>query len=165
MKPYHRNRRQFLGQLARSSLLLTPLAAALSACADSKWPAGMKSIIWDRDTCVRCNMAISDRRFAAQLRGGPKDTVFKFDDPGCLVFWLREQSQRFPWMSAADTRMWVADFNSKSRDEMIWHDPRTVRYITRSSPMGYNHAAVADPGSSDSLSFAEMEQRTLAKGK
>ena len=78
------HRRQFIGRLAKGGLLLTPLAAALSGCTDDKWPEGMKSIIWDRDTCVRCNMAISDRRFAAELRGGPKDTVFKFDDPGCL---------------------------------------------------------------------------------
>jgi hypothetical protein len=82
------HRRQFIGSLAKGGLLLTPLAAALSGCTDDKWPEGMKSIIWDRDTCVRCNMAISDRRFAAEMRGGPKDTVFKFDDGGCVVCWL-----------------------------------------------------------------------------
>ena len=31
-------------------------------------------------------------RFAGQIRGGPKDTVFKFDDVGCLVFWLRDKA-------------------------------------------------------------------------
>ncbi len=165
MTACNHHRRHFVGQLAGSALLLTPLAAALSACSDSKWPEGMKSIIWDRDTCVRCSMAISDRRFAGQIRGGPKDTVFKFDDPGCMVFWLRDQLERFPWLSAADTRMWVADFHSKSRDEMIWHDPRTVRYITRTSPMGYNLAAVADTGTDSSFSFEEMQQQTLAKGR
>ena len=158
------DRRQFIGRLATGGLLLTPLATALSGCTDDKWPEGMKSIIWDRDTCVRCNMAISDRRFAAEMRGGPKDTVFKFDDPGCLVFCLEEKRERFPWMAEAATRMWVADYNSKSRDEMIWHDPRKVRYITRTSPMGYNYAAAAD-SATDSVSFEEMRQQTLAKGK
>ena len=80
------------------------------------------------------------------------------------MFWLEEKRERFPWMAEAATRMWVADFNSKSRDEMVWHDPRKVRYITRTSPMGYNYAAAADAGA-DSVSFEEMRQQTLAKGK
>jgi copper chaperone NosL len=29
------------------------------------WPDGMVEIKWDRDTCPRCSMVISDRRFAA----------------------------------------------------------------------------------------------------
>ena len=158
------DRRQFIGRLATGGLLLTPLATALSGCTDDKWPEGMKSIIWDRDTCVRCNMAISDRRFAAEMRGGPKDTVFKFDDVGCLVFWLEEKRDRFPWMAGASPRLWVAGYNSKSRDEMICHDPRQVRYITRTSPMGYNYAAAGEAGA-DSLSYEEMRQQTLAKGR
>ena len=75
-------RRHFLGHLAVGGLALTPLAAMLSACGKSGWPEGMAEIKWDRDTCTRCRMAISDRRFAAQVRGGPKDQVFKFDDIG-----------------------------------------------------------------------------------
>ena len=59
------------------------------------------------------------RRFAAQLRGGPKDTTFKFDDVGCLVFWLEEQRARFPWMDDATTRMWVAAWESPSAGEAI----------------------------------------------
>ena len=84
-----RHRRDFLGRLGAGGLLLTPLAAALTGCGNKgNWPDGMAEIKWDRDTCVRCSMVISDRRFAAELRGGPDNTVFKFDDPGCLAFWL-----------------------------------------------------------------------------
>jgi hypothetical protein len=161
----NQHRRRFIGRLATGGLLLSPLAAALSGCTDDRWPEGMKPIIWDRDTCVRCNMAISDRRFAAQMRGGPKDTVFKFDDVGCLVFWLEQQRGRFPWMADASTRMWVADFDSKSRDEMVWHDPRKVRYLARTSPMGYNHAAAGAAAEAESTSYEDMRQRTLARGK
>ena len=81
-----------------------------------------------------------------------------------MVFWLAEKLDRFPWMTEVSTRMWVADYDSKSRDEMIWHDPRQVRYITRTSPMGYNYAAAAQ-AAADSLSYEEMRQQTLAKGK
>jgi hypothetical protein len=84
---------------------LTPLAAALSACGKSgAWPEGMAEIKWDRDTCVRCSMVISDRRFAAEMRGGEKNTVFKFDDIGCAVFWMRDKAGDFPWMAEAATR-------------------------------------------------------------
>jgi len=81
------HRRQFIGRLGLGGLLLTPLAAALSGCGSKgKWPDGMAEIKWDRDTCVRCSMVISDRRFVGQIRGGPENTVFKFDDPNYLTF-------------------------------------------------------------------------------
>jgi copper chaperone NosL len=59
----------------------------------------MAEIKWDRETCVRCSMVISDRRFAAQLRGGPKNTVFKFDDIGCFAFWIRDHLKTYPWLA------------------------------------------------------------------
>ena len=156
-------RRQFLGRLAAGSFLLTPLAAALSGCQKDGWPEGMAEIKWDRDTCVRCSMVISDRRFAAQVRGGPKDTVYKFDDIGCLVFWLRDKVAEQSWLADAATKMWIAEMNSKGQD-VKWLDPRQAHYLGRHSPMGYNFAATAQPqaGSQD---FASMREHVLARGK
>jgi len=157
-------RRRFIGRLGLGGLLLTPLAAALSGCRKGNWPDGMVDIKWDRDTCARCSMVISDRRFAGEIRGGPEQAAFKFDDPGCLAFWLKEQADKYPWLAEPATRMWVADFNSKSRDEMNWLDPRQARYIGRTSPMGYNFAAIAEP-LAGAIDFTDMRQQTLAKGK
>ncbi len=157
-------RRRFLGQLASSGFLLTPLAAALSGCKKDSWPDGMAEIKWDRDTCTRCSMVISDRRFAAQLSGGPNKTVFKFDDIGCLVFWLRDNTEKYPWLTEAGSRFWVADFTSKSREDMRWLDPKRAQYMTKASPMGYNFAAVSTP-MPGSLDFTDMRQHILAKGK
>jgi copper chaperone NosL len=153
-------RRHFVNRLVAGGFALTPLAALLTACAKSGWPEGMAEIKWDRDTCVRCRMAISDRRFAAQVRGGPQSHVFKFDDIGCVVFWLKEQA----WGNDAGVRLWVADAASKP-DRLNWIDPRQARYVPgKSSPMGYNFAAYAEaPGAS--LSFAEMREQLLQKGK
>lgn len=123
----------------------------------------MAEIKWDRDTCVRCSMVISDRRFAAELRGGPKDQVFKFDDMGCLVFWMRDKAKDFPWMSDAATRLWVADLSSKS-EAMKWLEPGKAQYVSKTSPMGYNFAATAYPPAA-SLDFASMREHVLAKGK
>ena len=88
------DRRRFLAAATTRALALTPIAAALSACgSQGEWPEGMAEIKWDRDTCVRCSMAISDRRFAAEMRGGEKNIVFKFDDIGCVVFWMRDKAK------------------------------------------------------------------------
>jgi len=153
-------RRRFIA----AGFALSPIAAMLAACgAKGDWPEGMVEIKWDRDTCVRCNMVISDRRFAAEMRGGEKNTVFKFDDIGCLVFWLRDKAQQFPWIAAPATRMWVAD-SSDSKGER-WLDPRQAQFQGgRTSPMGYNYAAVPypQPGSVD---FAMLREHVLAKGK
>lgn len=158
-------RRSFILRSAAGGLLLSPLAALLAACGrKGGWPEGMAEIKWDRDTCVRCNMVISDRRFAAQTRGGPKDTVFKFDDVGCLIFWLREQADKYPWLADAATRHWVADYDSKSREEMRWLDPKRAYFVSRTSPMGYNFAAVTAP-LAGALDFTDTRQHVLAKGK
>lgn len=160
----HSGRREFLTRLGLGGLLLTPLAAALSGCKKGNWPEGMAEIKWDRNTCVRCNMVISDRRFAAEMRGGPTQTVFMFDDIGCLIFWLRDKIDKYPWMTDASTRLWVADSDSKNRDEMQWFDPRQASYVGKTSPMGYNFGAIGRP-QVGSVDFNEMRQRTLAKGK
>lgn len=157
-------RRAALTRLGVGSLLLTPLAALLAGCRQGEWPAGMVEIKWDRDTCVRCSMVISDHRFAAEIRGGPNNTVFKFDDLGCLAFWLRDKADKYPWLADAATRMWVADSDSRGRDEMRWLAPQHAYYVTRSSPMGYNFAAVAAP-LAGALDFTDMRQHALAKGK
>lgn len=151
-------RREFLRLAAGGAL------AALGAC-DRKgsWPEGMAEIKWDRDTCVRCNMVISDPRFAAELRGGEKNTVFKFDDIGCLVFWQRDKAAQHPWMAEPATRMWVAD--STDMSGATWLDPRQAHYLGgRLSPMGYNFAAVRD-AAAGSVTYGVMREQILAKGK
>ena len=152
-------RREFLGAAA-AGFVLTPLSALLSACGRASMPEGMVEIKWDRDTCVRCNMALSDRRFAAQARGGPKDANFKFDDIGCAMFWLKEQA----WGSDAATRLWVADVASRG-EAVQWLDAKKAWYVGgKTSPMGYNYGATAAP-QAGALEFADMRTHVLAKGR
>lgn len=151
------HRRSFL----TAGFLLTPLAAALSACGkDEGWPEGMQAIKWDRDTCVICNMVISDRRFAGEMRGGPKNTVFKFDDPGCIALCINDKADKFPWVRDPATKIWVADSNSRG-NEVRWLEARTAQYAAKFSPMGYNYGAVAypQPGSVD---FPTMSEHVVA---
>ena len=61
--------------LLAQGFALTPLATlVLSACGDDgDWAEGMLPIKWDRDTCLHCQMVISDKRFAVEIRGGPRN--------------------------------------------------------------------------------------------
>lgn len=149
-------RRRLLGQLA--GLALTPLAGALAACTGERWPAGMAAIAWGRDTCARCHMVIAERRFAAEVRGGPEDEVFKFDDIGCVVFWLKNQ----PWADTA--RIWVANGVNQAAPA-TWLDARQARYSGGyRSPMRYGYAA-HDSAPAAALDFATMREHILRKGR
>lgn len=154
------DRRRFLRDATAAGFALTPLAALLSACGRASMPAGMVEVKWDRDTCVRCSMALSDRRFAAQVRGGPKDASFKFDDIGCAAFWLKAQ----PWGREAATRVWVADVGSRG-NEVQWLDAKKAHYVGgKISPMGYNFGALVAP-QAGSIDYESMREHVLAKGK
>ena len=123
-------------------LLMTCL---LSGCSGQD-ATGPGEVRWDRDSCTRCAMAVSDRHFSAQVRGGTagqKTRLYKFDDIGCAVVWLDGQS----WKDDARTEIWVTDQLS---DE--WIDARLASYVTgKVTPMDYGLGAQreASPGSMD----------------
>jgi nitrous oxide reductase accessory protein NosL len=135
------------------SLIL--LTVGLAGCFDD--PAtGPVEIKWDRDTCHVCGMIISDRRYAAQVRGGPKHKAYKFDDLGEVVIWLEEQ----PWKDDPELEIWVMDMDTGSK----WLDAQKVRYMPgQRSPMDYGFGAVEDnrPGSID---YEEMARRAKQRG-
>lgn len=154
-------RRAFLGTMFAVSPLAASLAALGGCGREEGWPEGMQPIKWDRDTCVVCNMVISDRRFAAELRGGPKNNVFKFDDPGCIALFLHDKADKFPWIREPATKIWVADVTSPV-DAVRWLDAKTAHYVAKYSPMGYNFGAVAHP-QAGSVDFATMAEHVVAK--
>ena len=131
------------------------LLGLLAACSGEP-KTGPVEVKWDRDTCVRCNMALSDKRFAVQVRGGPKHQAFKFDDFGCVVFWLKDR----PWADDPATEIWVMDMRSNK-----WIDARKAYYVSnKMTPMAYGFGAVAlpEPGS---VNYEEARKQVLAKGK
>lgn len=131
------------------------LLGLLTACHQEP-TTGAAEVKWDRDTCARCSMALSDRRFAAQVRGGPKQRVFKFDDIGCAVFWLKDQ----PWAGDASTEIWVRDLRSE-----MWLEARSAYYVAnKSTPMGYGYGAVVAQ-EAGAVNFEEARKRILAQGR
>ena len=103
-------------------------------------------VLWDRDSCTRCAMAVSDRHYAAQVRGGvagQRTRLYRFDDIGCAVVWLDQQD----WKDDPRTEIWVTDQLSGE-----WIDARLASYVTgKITPMDYGLGALgeATPGSMD----------------
>lgn len=140
-------RRLFLKLPAVAGLALLP-AGCLEGEADGPVPVTL-----GRDTCEMCRMILSDIRFAAEIRGGPKNRLFKFDDIGCAVRWAAQT----PWTAEPGTRIWAMNFD----DGRTWLDaPKAVYRPGPLSPMGYGYAAVPAP-EPGSLSYEELKAAVL----
>lgn len=128
------------------------LALFLLAGCDKEPQTGPGKIRFDRETCERCLMAISDPNFAAEVRGGPegkKTELYKFDDLGCAVIWLDQQ----PWKDNPRTEIWVTDYKTGE-----WIDARKASYVKNQlTPMNYGLGAQPQtaPGA---LNFAEARE-------
>ncbi len=124
------------------------LALVLLACSGEP-ETGPEKVNWNRDTCERCRMMVSEPDFAAQVRyftENNKSKVATFDDIGCAVIWLQES----PWSKDERTEIWVVDHRSEE-----WIDARTATFIPdRITPMNYGLAAQFDPVTGG-LTFAE----------
>jgi len=112
---------------------------------------GPVEVKWDRDTCERCRMVLSDRFHSAQVRGGPageKTKVYKFDDIGCAVIWLEDKA----WKDEQRTEIWVTDHQSGE-----WLDARKAFYVTdQLTPMEYGLGAQKESGDG-TLSYAQAK--------
>lgn len=114
---------------------------------------GPIEITLDRDSCERCQMVISDKHFATQVRGGPKNKIFLFDDIGCAVTWLNKQ----PWVDNA--KIWVADYKTG-----VLLDAYTANYVPEQiTPMAFGFGATSEPvvGSIDFNTLKSKLQKNM----
>lgn len=122
----------------------------LSACNEKQ--TGPAEVKWDRDSCIRCQMMLSERNFSAQIRifpEGKRSKVHKFDDIGCAVLWLDKQ----PYKNDPKTEIWVNDYKTKE-----WINAKQGWYIKGEiTPMGYGLGAQTQQ-KEDALNFEEAVQ-------
>lgn len=110
------------------SLLLLSFGLFFSGCSHKKIGEPVK-IHWDRDTCARCHMLISDRHAAAEIINPDNGTAYKFDDFGCAISWLKEHQPT--WRNKAI--IWI--MNAKTEK---WIDARKAYYtVGNTTPMAY----------------------------
>ncbi len=89
-------------------------------------------IRYGEETCDRCRMIISEKRFAAAYQTG-ENVMQKFDDLGCAVIYRNEHSERIK-------HFWVYDY-----EETAWLDTAQVFFVRSTdllTPMGYGIVAV-----------------------
>lgn len=134
------------------AFILLVVLAQLTACS-GKPDKGPKKINWDRDTCARCRMVLSDRKTAAEIRyfpQGKRSKVDVFDDIGCAILWLdaRPSLKKDP-----RTEIWVIDHRTGE-----WIDARKATYIGgKITPMEYGLWAQSGPADGG-LDFAQAER-------
>ena len=143
-----------IGRVSRL-VLSAALVYWLSACSGEP-QTGPGKVRWDRELCTRCAMSVSDRNYAAQIRGGPQGReprLFKFDDIGCAVIWLDQQ----PWKNDPAVEIWVNDYRTGD-----WLDARKAWYVTgQTTPMDYALGATSDK-TDGALDFAEARKHIYA---
>lgn len=76
------------------------------------------------DMCAHCKMAISERRFAAELVGADGE-AFKFDELGCLLNYVKaHQPTSVTWfVMDYDTREWLRAEQSHFVKAVQYHTP------------------------------------------
>ncbi|MBT4762311.1 MAG: hypothetical protein HOO06_11480 [Bdellovibrionaceae bacterium] len=110
-------------------------------------------IVWDREHCTHCHMAVSDRRYATQIRDSKGKTYF-FDDIGCAVEWTQKHSD------IKVHKTWIRD---KTKDK--WLDSKHAHWTSGAqTPMGYGFAA-SEKASEGSFSFAQLKSTMKNKNK
>jgi copper chaperone NosL len=106
---------------------------------------GPGEIHWDRQTCERCQMVISERRHAVQIRELGARRIHAFDDLGCALLWLEEQ-KLLPG-SEGGPEVWAMDSTASD-----WIDAREAQFEAGlTTPMAYGFG-VATHG----ISLAEV---------
>jgi nitrous oxide reductase accessory protein NosL len=125
--------------------------AVAAALACSEPTTGPARIVWGRHACDHCGMAISEPRYAAQIRSGPHE-VARFDDFGCALLWLE-----------AHGRGRARGFFVMDETGEHWLDARTASFVSgQRTPMAYGWAAVAR-GAPGALSFDAAREAILAR--
>jgi len=140
-------------------VLMVGAVLALAGCWGGE-KSGPEDIHWDRDVCELCKMFISDPRFAAEVRGGDKKKIYKFDDIGCAINWLNDQH----WAGDETAEIWAAEATS-TRDKMVWLNAREARYVKGElTPMNYGYSAVApsQAGEQVGIDFVALTTKILA---
>lgn len=112
-------------------------------------------ILSGKDDCYACKMGIVDLRYGAELISN-KGKIFKFDDIGCLIYFLNDQNIQ----EDKCQRILVADYlNPKN-----WLDTKDALFVKANdihSPMNFNYAAFSENSKINSL-FENKEKQVIS---
>lgn len=140
----------------RNLIFLLPLIFLLGC---DEVATGPVEVRWDRDTCERCRMVLSDRLHSAQVRGGPvgqKSRVYKFDDIGGAILWLQDKK----WKDHKNTEIWVNDHRNGN-----WINARQSWFLQgQITPMEFGLGA-QDSKTENAMTFNEAVEYIIQREK
>ena len=131
-------------------------AVAYAVLASAKLPEGPVDIVWDKEACAHCHMHVGEPAFAAQvqLHNG---AVLNFDDPGCMMTWLKQHTvTKQP--SSEPRAIYVRHYKQDR-----WLSQTEAAFVDHlTTPMGFGLGAVdrSEPGA---LPWPQAEARVLQK--
>ncbi|MBU0721026.1 hypothetical protein KJ877_06750 [bacterium] len=143
------------------SLLYSILFASVFTACNEKSKSEMDEVHWDRDTCARCVMVVSDRHNTVQVKNPETGKSYMFDDIGCMAIWFEDE--KIQWKNNA--LVWITDLKSGE-----WIDAKKAYYDTQNiTPMSYGYSAHKTKESikdtQEVLGYDEVLQRILKTAK
>ena len=129
------------GDSSRFALMVIIISVIVISCNTRE--ETLPHIRYGEETCARCRMIISERRFASAYRTND-NSLRKFDDLGCAVLHRVEQGEQIK-------QFWAYDY-----EETAWLDKLQAFFVHSKdllTPMGYGIVAVK----------TEKEARRLAE--
>jgi len=112
--------------------ILTVIIMSVMATGCDTKEQTLPRIRYGEETCHRCRMIISEKRFAAAYQTD-ENAMRKFDDLGCAVIHRTERGERIK-------QFWAYDY-----EETAWLDTAQVFFVRSAellTPMGYGIVAV-----------------------
>ena len=103
----------------------------------------------DRTNDTECKMLIKTERNAAEVIA-PDGRTWFFDDPGCMILWLKSR----PWKEKAT--LWVHTLDTKR-----WIDARKAWYGVRDATAMHYGFGAREKKCDDCIDFREMQLRML----
>lgn len=132
----------------------------LVACSQDP-KTGPGEVHWDRDGCEHCQMTISDRRFAVQVRTAHDHKLHRFDDLGCALLFLDGLRAHKTELAAKSDPELYAEFWVRNPQGTQWQDAHGVAFHdSYTTPMGYGYAPA---GGSTQESLATPQNWTLSQ--
>lgn len=125
------------------ALLLLLGVLVMAGCGDEASADQPPDIEYGRDVCSRCNMIISEERYAGGIVDEEGEALI-YDDIGEMIFVVQEEGLQ-------ERRVWVHD-----ADSLEWLDGTTAFYVASMdvvTPMG--SGITAFQGEEDATAFAE----------
>ena len=141
--------------MVKGSFFLIATVLFLGGCFGEP-DTGPVEIRYGREVGEFCKMIISDPRYAAELRKAKGEKVYKFDDIGDAIHWLKQVK----WKETGEMEFWVRDMKTGKK----WLDARKVYYLGgQHTPMEYGFGAF-EQKKKGTISFAEMRKKVIAAG-